>query len=349
MRRVSVAAILVITAVLGSSAYSQTDFYKGKTITIIQGRGPGGSGDMRVRAIAHFLPKYLPGNPAIIFEYMPGGGGMKAANHIYNLPRPDGLTIASVSSGLMSSAILGVKAVKYQIDRFHYLGAADAGGHYIFYTRKELGVNSLEKLRATAGIRIGAQAVGHSNYNIARLLAYLVPLKDPKFVTGYASPEIDAAILRGELDSRFNQSYSLVKNNPEWVEKGLMDLHITLETIKGDKNPRFAKVPELETFAQNDRERELVNLQRSFRVTGSPLILAPATPKELVGLLQQAMNKVFADPQFPEYFKKTVGDEPEVVLPEAMDKAVKNLRRSPEVVDVLKKLAGPDPLPPRLK
>jgi len=256
MRRVSVAAILVITAVLGSSAYSQTDFYKGKTITIIQGRGPGGSGDMRVRAIAHFLPKYLPGNPAIIFEYMPGGGGMKAANHIYNLPRPDGLTIASVSSGLMSSAILGVKAVKYQIDRFHYLGAADAGGHYIFYTRKELGVNSLDKLRATAGIRIGAQAVGHSNYNIARLLAYLVPLKDPKFVTGYASPEIDAAILawtcaRSSADVLAEMRKAEVPNGPIYNVADMMaDPHFNargmFESVEVNGKPlRIPAIPPL--------------------------------------------------------------------------------------------------------
>lgn len=346
---IAVATLFPFAQWLVSPAYSQAPFYQGKTITIIQGRGPGGAGDMRVRAVAQFLPKYLPGNPAIIFEYMPGGGGMKAANHLYTSVRPDGLTIASVSSGLMSNAILGNKAAKYRVDKFHYLGAADAGGHYIFYTRKDLGVSNLDKLRAASGIRIGAQAVGHSNYNIARLLAYLIPLKDPKFVTGYASPEIDAAILRGELDSRFNQSYSLMKNNPEWVEKGLMDLHITLETIKGDKNPRFANLPELESFAKNDRERQLVDLQRSFRATGSPLILAPDTPGEQVKILQQAMNKVFADPQFPAYFKKTVGDDPEIVMPEVMDKAVKDLRRSPEVVAVLKKLAGPDPLPARMK
>lgn len=347
-RSVRLFLAMLLTGIVSSAAHAQAPFYQGKTITIIQGRSPGGSGDMRVRAIAQLLPKHLPGSPAILFEYMPGGGGMKAANHLYSSARPDGLTIGSVSSGLMSSAVLGSPGVKYQIERFHYLGAADAGGHYVFYTRKELGVTSLEKLRATPGVRIGAQAVGHSNYNIARLLAYLVPLQDPRFVSGYSSPEIDAAILRGELDSRFNQSYSLMKNNPEWVEKGLVNLHITLETIKGDTNPRFAKLPELESFAKSDRERQLVDLQRSFRVTGSPLILPPDTPAEQVRILQQAMNKVYTDPQFPEYFKKTVGDEPEIVLPEVMDKAVKNLRRSPEVVEVLKKLAGPGPLPARM-
>jgi len=160
---IAVATLFPFAPWLVSPACSQTPFYQGKTITIIQGRGPGGAGDMRARAVAQFLPKYLPGNPAIIFEYMPGGGGMKAANHLYTSARPDGLTIASVSSGLMSNAILGNKAAKYQVDKFHYLGAADAGGHYIFYTRKDLGVSNLDKLRAASGIRIGAQAVGHSS------------------------------------------------------------------------------------------------------------------------------------------------------------------------------------------
>ena len=337
---------LGISAITAPFAIAQSP-YQGKAITIIQGRGPGGSGDMRARAIAHFLPKYIPGNPTIIFEYMAGGGGLKAANHVFNTVRPDGFTIGSVSSGLMSSAVLGSPGVKYEIEKFHYLGAADAGGHYVFYTRKEVGANSLDKLRSTPGIRIGAQSVGHSNYNIARVLAFLVPLKDPKFISGYASPEIDAAIMRGELDSRFNQSYSLLQNNPEWVEKKMIDLHITLEIIKGDKNPKFAHLPEVESFAKNQRERQLVNLQRSFRITGSPLLLPPATPRDRVVMLQQAFNKVYKDPEFPKYFKKMVGDEPEIVLPEVMDKAVKDLERPAEVVELLKKLAGPGPLPPR--
>jgi tripartite-type tricarboxylate transporter receptor subunit TctC len=195
---------------LDSASFAQTAFYRGKTITVIQGRGPGGSGDMRSRAITQFLSKYIPGNPTIVHEFMAGGGGLKAANHVYSL-KGDGLTIGSVSSGFMASAILGGAGVNYQVEKFHYLGAADAGGHYIFYTRKELGVTNLDKLRVTPGIRIGAQSVGHSNYNIARLLAFFLPMKDPKFVAGYASPEIDLAIERGELDSRFNQSGSRKK------------------------------------------------------------------------------------------------------------------------------------------
>jgi tripartite-type tricarboxylate transporter receptor subunit TctC len=329
------------------ASLAQAPFYQGKTITVIQGRGPGGSGDMRARAITQFLPKYIPGNPTFVHEFMAGGGGLKAANHIYSGAKADGLTIGSVSSGLVSSAVLGNPGVKYQIEKFHYLGAADAGGHYIFYTRKELGASNLEKLRTTPGIRIGAQTVGHSNYNIARLLAYLISMKDPRFVTGYASPEIDLAIERGELDARFNQSASVLRNNPEWVEKKLMDFHVALEIIKGDTNPKFADLPEIESFAKTDRDRQLISLLKSFRITGSPLILPPDTPKDKVAILQAAVTKVFKDPEFPNYFKKTVGDDPELVYPEVMDKAVKELKRPPEVVELLKKLAGPDPLPVR--
>lgn len=348
MRLLAALAILSGALLIGiAAAIAQEPSFQGKTITIVQGRGPGGTGDMRARAIAHFMQKHVPGNPTVIMEYMPGGGGMKAANHLYNSARADGLTIASVSSGLMSNAILGNPAVRYEIEKFHFLGAADAGGHYVFYTRKEAGATNLDKLRTTPGIRIGAQQVGHSNYNIARLLAYFLPLKDPRFVTGYESPEIDAAILRGELDSRFNQSYSVIQNNPDWYEKKLMDFHVTLEIVKGDKNPKFVHLPEIESFTKNQKERQLLNLQRSFRLTGSPLILPPATPPAVVRVLQQAMNKVFKDPEFPAYFKKNVGDEPEIVLPEVMDKAVKDLERPAEVVELLKKLAGPDPIPAR--
>jgi tripartite-type tricarboxylate transporter receptor subunit TctC len=338
------ASALLLLAVPG---FAQAPFYQGKSITVIQGREPGGTGDLRARAVTQFLQKYIPGNPTIIHEFMAGGGGLRAANHIYSAAKPDGLTIGSVSSGMLSSAVLGGTGVRYQIEKFHYLGAADAGGHYVFYTRKEAGITNLEKLRATAGVRIGAQSVGHSNYNIARLLAYLLPMKDARFVTGYSSPEIDAALLRGEVDARFNQSHSILQRNPEWVDKGMMDFHVVLEIPKGEKYPRFAELPELESFAKNERERQLVVLQRGFRLIGSPFILPPATPRDRVTVLQEAMGKALRDPEFPKEFKKMVGDDAEIVMPDVMDKEIKELPRSPEVIELLKKIAGPNPLPPR--
>lgn len=353
MRMIRFRLLLFSKAVLGAailflpvSVYAQAPFYQGKTITVVQGRDPGGTGDLRARAVTQFFQKYIPGSPTIVHEYMPGGGGLRAANHIYAAARPDGLTIGSVSSGMLSTAVMGGAGVKYDPQKFFYLGSPDGGGQFLFYTRKEAGISSVEKLRATPGLRIGAQSVGHSNYNIARILAYVLGLKEPRFVTGYSSPEIDVALLRGEVDARMNTADSVLQRNPDWVEKGLMDWHIVLEIPKGVKHPRFGHLPELETFARSEKERKLVALQRSFRIIGSPFILPPGTPRERVDTLQEAMRKAFQDPQFPKEFKKLAGDDPEIVMPEVLEKSIKELPRDPEVVELLKKLAGPGPLPP---
>jgi len=343
LRRLGYGAALV--CLFSGHLFAQTPFYQGKTITVIQGRDAGGSGDMRSKAVTQFLQKYIPGNPTIIHEYMGGGGGLRAANHIFSSARPDGLTIGSVSSGMLSAAVLGGAGVKYAPEKFFYLGSPDGGGQFLFYTRKEAGLGSIEKLRASSGLRIGAQSVGHSNYNIARLAAYILRLKDVRLVTGYSSPEIDAALLRGEVDARFNQADSVVQRNSEWIEKKMMDWHLVLEIPKGVKHPKFGYLPELESFAKTDKERKLLTLQRAFRVAGSPFILPPGTAKEQVDILQEAMRKAFLDPQFPKEFKKFVGDDPEIVMPEVLERSIKELPRDSEIIELLKHLAGPNPLP----
>src|SRR5215475_4158912 len=93
-------ALFAHLIILSGPLFSQSDFFKGKTITIVHGRDPGGTGDMRVRAMIPFLQKYIPGNPNIVNEYMPGGGGRKAANHVYRSGRPDGLMIGNPGLGM---------------------------------------------------------------------------------------------------------------------------------------------------------------------------------------------------------------------------------------------------------
>jgi hypothetical protein len=232
--------LAVVVLLPGASGYAQTPFYQGKTITIIQAREPGGTGDMRVRALIPFLRKYIPGEPAIVSEYMPGGGGRKAANQLFRGVRPDGLTIGNVGAGLVSNAILGQSGVQYDIDRFIYLGSPNSASHYVFKTAARLGLSTLEKLRAHSGIRIGAQTVGHDIYMNGRLFAWLLGLKDPKFITGYSGPELDTAMLQGELDARANIADTILKRTPDFVDKGLMHFHAIIEIPRGDKHPRFS-------------------------------------------------------------------------------------------------------------
>jgi tripartite-type tricarboxylate transporter receptor subunit TctC len=331
---------------LPGSLFSQTDFYRGKTIRIVHGRDAGGSGDLRMRALGPFLQKYIPGNPAIVHEYMPGGGGRKAANYIYGSASPDGLTLGNVGGGVVASAVLGEQGVQYDLDKLIFLGSPYSSTHYFFLTRRETGLTSMEKLRAASGVRIGAQSVGHTIYNIGRIFAWVAPLKDPKFVTGYSTPERDAALMRGELDA-IGTADDHVTRNIEWIEKGMVDLHLQMEVPKGDKHPRFGHVPEVESFARSERERKVLVLFRNFRLTGSPFIAPPATPKDRLAILKQAINKSFSDPEFHREYKKLVSDDPAPLSPEANEKAIRELPRDRETIELFNKLAGPGPLPPR--
>ena len=329
------------------NARAQEPFYKGKTITIVQAREPGGTGDMRVRAVINFLRKYIPGEPTVINEYMPGGGGRKAANYIFRSAKPDGLTIGNVGAGLVANAVLGETGVQYELDKFIYLGSPNSATHYVFLTRSEAGWNTLEKLRSAKGARVGAQSVGHDIYMVGRLFAYLLELKEPRFVTGYSGPEVDGALVRGEIDARANLADTVVQRTPEWIEKKSVDFHAIVEIPKGEKHPQFKLLPELETFARSETDRKILGMSRAFRLAGSPYILPPGTPKERVQILQDAMRKIFKDAEFHKEFKKLTGDEASPLTPEAMESAIAGVPRDRNIIELFKTLAAGEPLPPR--
>jgi hypothetical protein len=307
-------ALLTYSVFLPTSLFSQTDFYQGKTVRIIHGRDPGGSGDLRVKAMVPFLQKYIPGNPIFVNEYMPGGGGRKTANYIFGAARPDGLTIGNVGGGVVANAVLGEKGVEYDLDKLHFIGSPYSATHYFFLTRKEAGLNSLEKLRSSSG-------------------------------TGYSGPEIDLAMLRGEVDARPNLAETLLRRNPEFVEKGLMNFHGILEAPLGKKHPRFSYLPEIATFARSERARGVLEMFRASRTAGGPYILPPGTPKERADILREAVRKTFNDPGYQAEYKRLVGDDLAPVTAEEIEKTIKTLKPDPETIDLYKKIAGAGPLP----
>ena len=337
----------LLAILLVSDAFSQADFYKGKTIKIIRGGGPGGSGEFQTRALVRFLEKYIPGKPNLVVEFIEGAAGRKAANVIYSSTRPDGLSIGSIGAGLVVGPILGLPGTAYDLDKFIYLGSTDTGDPYIFYTKGELGLDNLAKLRTASGLRFGAHAIGHPVYVTARFVAYLLNLKDPKFVTGFTGPEIYIALMRGELDAHATGAARFVVEKPEWIEKKLVHFHTTLTVPKGRHHPTFAHLPELGTFAKSETERKLLDIFRAFQYPRWPYIFPPGTPKERVQIIREAMRKSFADPEFPAEYKKLMGDDPAPLGGEELERSIKELPRDQEVVQLYKKLAGPDPLPTR--
>jgi hypothetical protein len=140
-----------------------------------------------------------------------------------------------------------------------------------------------------------------------------------------------------------------MQRTPEWVEKKLMDFHAVLETPKGNRHPRFAHLPEIESFTQSEKERKILGLQRAFRLAGSAWVLPPGMPADRVEILQEAMRKTFKDPAFLEAYKKAAGEEAAPVMPEELSRVIKELPRDPEVVALFNRIAGPEALPERVK
>ncbi len=329
----------------GVNAWAQTPFYQGKTITLVRGSTPGGIGEMRVRAVIPFLKKHIPGQPTIVIDFMEGGGGRKAANHVFN--RSDGVTVGTSPGGILASAILGETGVLYDLDKLIFLGSTESESHYSFLTRKEAGWDSLEKLRAATGVRIGSHAVGHPIYITGRFFAYFLGLKSPKFIASYSSPEQDVALARGEIDARSEVSLSIMKRHPEWVEKGMADIHAVMEIPKGKKIPQFTHLPDIETFAKNEKERRVIAMFRLLRGAGSPYFVGPATPKDRVQILQAAFRKAYEDPEFEKEYKKVIGDDPSPINPEDYQAAIREIPRDQETIEMYKRFSGADPLPNR--
>jgi tripartite-type tricarboxylate transporter receptor subunit TctC len=340
-------ALMVSVGLLPTRVYSQANFYQGKTVTLVTFNAPGGSADLRVKAILPFLKKHIPGNPTIVIEYMDGGGGRKGANHLYHSVRPDGLTIGAASGAIVGLGIMREQGVTYDVDRFLYLGTPEHENHAVIYTRKDLGLDNLEKLKTRPGIRIGGQTVGHTSYVAGRLFGYFLDLKDPKFVVGYTSPEVDVALMNGEVDARANSAISVLRRNPDWLDKGVMNFHAIMEVPKGDKHPRLSHLPEIESFAKTEREKKLLAVWRAFRGVGSPYLLPPGTAKDRVEILEEAMRRTFRDPEFPKYFRKLVDDDPSPLGAADLTKVIREMPRDAEILDMLKRFSGAGALPPR--
>ena len=322
-------------------SFAQAPYYAGKTITLVRGGGPGGSGEFQSRALMPYLKKYIPGNPTITMEFMDGASGRKGANYIYTA-KPDGLKIGSAGA-MIPGPILGLPGSNYDIDKFIYIGSTETGNPYAFFTRKSAGLNTLEKVRRTPGIRIGAHSVGHSVYVTARMFAYMFDFMEPRFVVGYNDPEMDVAMNNGEIDARTSGNIdSVFKDLGEQVQ-----FYATISNPKGRTDARLPGLPDIDSFAKNDKERKIVDLLRAFQVPRWPHHLAPGTPPELVTILREAMARTFKDPGFLQDFKKLMGREPSPLTGEEVEKAVRELPRDPEVIALYKKLAESAPLPPR--
>ena len=346
-------ALIVFMMCFGAAAlvFAQSaPYFQGKTIMLIQGREPGGTGALRTQALIPFLRKYIPGEPIIVTQFMPGGGGRKATNYISRNAKPDGLTIGNVGSGLVANAVLGSTGVEYDIDKLIYLGAANSTAQYVFNSVAKLGLDSIDKLRARSGFTRRRTDRGPRHLH-QRQTVFLAPRPQ--------GTEICHRIFRSRArfghDGRRAGCSGQYSGHHSSEIAGVSSKRNSSTFTPSFKFPRKIAIPiprlpnslSSRTFAKSDREKKIMTMFRTFRLVGSPYILPPGTPQEPVSILREAMRKTFKDPAFLKEFKRLSADDATPLLPEEQEKAIKEIPRDTEIVALFNKLAGNDPLPSR--
>jgi len=352
-RQLRVLATLLVSLSVFLTTYraanAETPYYQGKTVVVIQGRTPGGLGDLRTRAVLQYLQKYLPGNPTIVSQYRPAGGGTAATNHMANVVKRDGLTLASTGSSMYSNAILGTRGVRYTMDDFHILGSPTSGGPYTLIVRPDLELNTVEKLRSYKGLRIAQRSVGHSMYILDRMFAFILELQDPKWILGYSSQEVYIALERKEADGQTNTIFNFMRATPHWMKQGFTT-PIVMRNVKGKGAELAPKFPQstatLDKYVDTDLKRGVMQLYYSTRPASSGFIVPKGIPDAALKDLKTAFNKIWEDPQFAKDYRRLTGEPALPVTGEEIEAALRKIPKNPKFMRVYKQVISAGPLPP---
>jgi len=287
-------AILAFTTDFARAA--SDDFFKGKTVRIIVGFTAGGAFDAYARALARHLGRHIPGNPTFIVENMPGAGTLVAANHVYKVAKPDGLTIGNFIGGVVMGQILGRPGIEFDALRFEYIGAPMKDNPVCAFS-KASGITSIEKWMASkAPVKVGATGPGATTHDVPLILKATLGLP-VQVIAGYKGPtELVLAVEGGELTGVCNAWESLRVTSIRAIEAG--DLVVVVQAIP-HAHPELPRVPLAINLARTDEARQLIQAGiHDITAIIRPYVLPPGTPKERVQMLRAAFVDTLKDPQF---------------------------------------------------
>jgi tripartite-type tricarboxylate transporter receptor subunit TctC len=278
------------------------DFYKTRTVTLVVGYGTGGGYDVYGRIIGRFIRKYIPGNPAIVVQNMPGAGSLVAANFIYNTAPKDGTVFGIFARELPLMALLGYNPnVRYDPRRFTWLGTVSSCEEdpTLFFARKDGPIKKIEDARGPAGTEyvIASTAAGSAGNEWATLVKEVLGV-NLRIIVGYPdSAAIFLAVERAEVQGR-SLDYSAVRSSrPSWLAAD-SPVHVVLQAGRPTRHRDFADVPTAGDLATSDRARALIELADLSNSLARPFAAPPGLPVGQATALQHAFMAATKDPEF---------------------------------------------------
>jgi tripartite-type tricarboxylate transporter receptor subunit TctC len=334
---------LALAFVSPVNALAQAPFYQDKTLRIIAGYGAGSVDDAWTRMIARFLGKYIPGNPNIVVQNMPGAGAMVAANYVYKVAKPDGLTLGGVRAGLYFDQLVGRKEVQFDWPKFTWLGTPTQV-EQIIYMRANTPYKTIHDVRqATVPPRCGASGTASTGYLLGNLLEETLGAKF-NTLTGYKDgPEVDLAVEREEIHCRGISLETLFGREPliSWSKNGFV--RVLIQTGK----KRDSKLPDVPTIWELMNEhktpeagRRLATIILAVGAFGRPYVTSPGLPPDRAKTLQGAFRKTLTDPDFQAQARERKldidpvgGEELEVLAREVIAQPADVVERMKQLLD----------------
>ena len=301
---------LVATAVLTAQARADgvVDFYKGKQITLIVSYGPGGGYDSYSRLFAKHMSKYIPGNPTIVIQHMPGAGSLKGTNYIYNVAPRDGTAFGTFARNMPLLALLKTdQNVQFDPLKFTWLGSSSsfANDAYVLVARKDATVKSVDDARKPGGapLILGNTGEGTSSDAMPTVLREMLGF-NLKSISGYTdSGTLNLAMDRGEIEGRTGALSSIRANKPDWLKTG-GPMQVLLVFGRKTRFPDFPNAPTAGELARTPQDKELIELLELPYMLSRPFAAPPDVPAERAAALKKAFMDTHKDPAF---LKEAVG------------------------------------------
>lgn len=311
--------LIVLSLYLSVSTAYSDPYYQGKTITIIVSSSPGGGTDTTARLASSFLPKYLPGNPDIIVQNVPGGGGITANNFFAATAKPDGLTLLQGSGGNLANFMRGGSRIKHDPRKYRVIGGVTRGGNILVVrkaVRDRLTDDGAEKLVVGDGdgirpwVAMTVWAAKYADWNL-------------RWLYGYAgTSELLLALRQGEIDVWGTMSAKMLR---DLEKEGVADL---LFVQAAERRPDFPNIPTFAEFLQEQRPSGIS--WEAYRVWAAPdaevdkyLVAPEGTPDSIVADLRTAYLKLGKDPEFMKQARAVFGDAVQVRSGEEVESTIK--------------------------
>jgi tripartite-type tricarboxylate transporter receptor subunit TctC len=323
--------------------FAQANFYQGKTIRLVIGSSTGGGYDLWARVLARHYGKYIPGNPTIIVQNMPGAASIVATNYLYNVAKPDGLTLGALLPAIYFDQLVGRPEVKFDFAKIGWIGSPEQND-ILHYMRADSPYRTIDDIRkAKEPPRCGSSGTGTTGFYIPRLLDEVLGTKHA-IVSGYpGGSEIDLAVERGEVHCWSPLVATFFGREPyiSWYKKGFVRVLLQSNRKRDSRLPEVPTIYELmEQYKTPEAGKRLTRVILVAATLGRPIAVTPGIPADRLKLLREAYLQTLKDPELVAETKKQRWDI-DPLSGEDMEQLAKEVMTQPkEVIERMKWVLG---------